>query len=280
MALTLNQAAPRAASKPKIAPNTAYGMLNPGTTSPAYPGVTATPTATSTPAPASPSFDYGALLANDPLLKQSLAGLNAQGIQNQGQLTAGQQRALIQRGLVPAGSLPGLSGIDPTTAQLAAQNTAAGTSTQANLTRAYQQAQQGSDASLAARGILRSGAYGQHAAENLQGYNQAGYQADQQLMDYLQGLYSGYLQQQQALTGQGTQATNDALTRIIQQIQSGLISGGSAPPPESSFSPAFQQSAASGVPLDLGWGTETQPMGPGSAPTTPLRIVRGRAVAY
>ena len=37
-----------------------------------------------------------------------------------------------------------------------------------------------SDASLAARGILRSGAYGQHAAENLQGYNQGqGYNQQQ-----------------------------------------------------------------------------------------------------
>jgi hypothetical protein len=246
MALSLNSAAPRTVTKPKtpvaraldapyIPPNSGYGMLNPGTTNPAYPGSGSTQAAAPA-APASPApVDYNALLASDPILGQTLAGYNSQGVQNQAQLTAQQQRALIQFGKVPSINLSAYgASIDPTTAQLADQNTAAGTSTVANLQRAYQQAQQGSDASLAARGILHSGAYGQHAAENLQGYNQAGYQANQQLMDYLQGIYSGYLQQQQNLQSQGAQATNDALTRLIQQIQAGQITGGvpaAAPPP-------------------------------------------------
>lgn len=189
--------------------------------------------------PSSPGgpVDYQALLAGDPILGQTLAGYNAQGVQNMAQLTAAQQRALIQYGMVPAGQLPGVNGIDPTTQQLAEQNTTAGTSTVAALRRAYQQAQQGSDASLAARGILRSGAYGQHAAENLQGYTQAGYQSSQQLLDYLQGLYSGYLSQQQALQGQGVQATNDALARLIQQIQAGQIGAG-APPSSAPSAPS------------------------------------------
>jgi hypothetical protein len=240
MTLTLPSAsaAPRGVTKPYVnspgasptgaaaftkAASSFYPSVYGGTTTDTT-GSGSNSTTTTTKAP----IDYQALLANDPILGQTLAGYNAQGIQNQDQLVAGQQRALIQRGVVPTGNLPGVSGIDPTTAQLAAQNTAAGTSTQANLTRAYQQAQQGSDNSLAARGILRSGAYGQHAAENLQGYNQGGYQADQQLMDYLQGLYSGYLQQQQALRGQATTATTDAATRIFEMIKAGQISGGNS----------------------------------------------------
>lgn len=175
--------------------------------------------------------DYQKLLADDPLLGQALAGYNAQGVQNQAQLSAAQMRALIQYGQVPSMSLPGSPSVDPATQQLASQNTAAGTSTVAALRRAYNLQQQGSDASLAARGILRSGAYGQHAAENLQGYNQAGYQADQQLLDYLQGLYSGYLSQQQTLQGSSVQATNDALNRLLAQIQAGQISGAAAQPP-------------------------------------------------
>lgn len=238
MALTLGNAAPRAVSAPKIAPNAAYGLLNPGTTNPAYPAASTT---ASTPAPpATSSVNYQALLANDPILGQALAGFNASGIQNQAQLQAGQQRALVQYGSVPSGSLPGVSGIDPTTAALAAENTKAGTSTTANLTRAYQQATQTDNASLAARGMLRSGAFGQHAADDLQNYNQAGYQASQTLQDYLSGLYSGYLQQQQALQSQSVASSQDALNRLIAEITAGQISGGTTPAPQAT---APQQSA-------------------------------------
>lgn len=236
MALTLSSAAPRAVSAPKIAPNTGYNLLNP------QPDITYNPNPNtnipySTNTPPTSSVNYQQLLANDPILGQALSGINASGIQNQGQLQAAQQRALIQRGTVPTSNLPGVSGIDATTAQLAAQNTQAGTSTQANLTRAYQQAQQTDYASLAARGLLRSGASGQHAAEDLQNYNQAGYSADQATTDYLQGLYSGYLQQQQALQSQGVSASNDALNRLIAQISAGQISGGAPAPTTAGLPP-------------------------------------------
>jgi hypothetical protein len=240
MALVLNSASPSYkpyVNAPGANPAAAARFTKAAQTFyPATYGGVATPAAASpgavAPPPPSSGPDYGALLANDPILGQALAGFNAQGVQNKAALTAQQQRALIQYGRVPSLDLSAYgASIDPTTAQLAAQNTAAGTSTVANLQRAYQLAQQGSDASLAARGMLRSGAYGQHSAENLQGYNTAGYQADQQLMDYLQGLYSGYLQQQQGLQSQGASATSDALSRLIQQIQAGQITGGQAPPP-------------------------------------------------
>lgn len=214
-----------------LAPNTGYGLLNPGTT--AAPRVKApgapyvAPQVQNDPATVtntqSPVDYYQSVLGGDPLLKQTLAGLNASGVTNQATLAAQQQRALIQRGLVPSGTLPGSPGIDATTAALAAQNTLAGTSTQAGLTRAYQTADQASVASEAARGMLRSGAYGQHAAENLQGFNQAGYTADQSLMDYLQGIYSGYLSQQQQLQSQATSASGDAYSRLIAQINAGQV---------------------------------------------------------
>jgi hypothetical protein len=210
-------------------------MLNPGTTNPAYPAVNTvnTPgtTQTSTPAAPTTSFNYTDLLKNDPILGQALAGFNASGVTNQAQLQAGQARALIQRGLVPQGTLPGVSQIDPTTAALAQQNTQAGTSVEAGLQRGYAQTRQANDASLAARGILRSGAYGQHAAEDLQGLNTGEYQADQATMDYLNGLYAGYQQQQQALQQSAVQSSQDALNRIIAQIQAGQLTGGTAEPP-------------------------------------------------
>ncbi len=222
----------KAPAAPKLAPNSGYGMLNPGTTNPAYPAVNTVNTPPPPPAaPAAPSFNYTDLLKNDPILGQALAGFNASGVTNQAQLQAGQARALIQRGLVPQGTLPGVSQIDPTTAALAAQNTKAGTSVEAGLQRGYTQTRQSNDASLAARGILRSGAYGQHAAEDLQGLNTGEYQADQATMDYLNGLYAGYQQQQQALQQSAVSASQDALNRIIAQIQAGQLAGGTAEPP-------------------------------------------------
>lgn len=199
---------------------------------------TSTPVAPATPAvPASPStgsggLDYTTLLQNDPLLKQTLAGLNASGVSNQAGLQAAQQRALIQYGGVPsAASLPGVTGIDQTTRDLAGQNTSAGLSTLAKLGQAHDLADQASVASEAARGVLRSGAYGQHAAENLLNYNQGQDTATQQLLDYLNGIYSGYLGQQQTLQGSAASASNDALTRLIAEIQAGLVTGGGPPAP-------------------------------------------------
>lgn len=232
-------AAPKSAA-PYVAPNAGYGMLNPGTTLPgAAPPSVAGDTSTAGGSGGSGSggnntapgvVDYTTLLANDPFLSQTLRGNQAQGVQNLAQLNAQRQRALIGFGKVPAVSdaaVGDLSGaIDPTTQALANQNTQAGTSTVAQLLRAYQQKQEADTANLAARGILRSGAYNQHSTENLGGYNTAQSQATGQLLDYLTGLYQGYLQQQQALTGAGTQATSDALARLIAEIQAGLVGGG------------------------------------------------------
>lgn len=182
-------------------------------------------TTTSTP------VNYQSLLAGDPQLGAQNAQINAQGITNQAQLTAAQQRAFVQYGAVPGGISSALSGdlsaaTDPTTAALAQQATAGGVSTTAQLAKAYANQTQSDNASLAARGLLHSGAYGQHANEDLSNYNQAGYQAQQSLEDYLNGLYSGYQTQQQALQQQAAQAANDALTRIIAQIGNGTVGAG------------------------------------------------------
>lgn len=220
-----------------LAPNSGYGLLNTGTTSApkvAAPGpYTAAPTtATTTSAapaqapiqnPQSQQQWYTDLLKNDPILGQQLSGYNASGVSNQAALNAAQQRALIQYGSVPGGALPGVTGIDQTTRDLADQNTAGGLSTLAKIRAGYQQADQASVASEAARGILHSGAYGQHAAENLLNYNQAQDTGTQTLLDYLSGLYNGYLQQQQTLQQQAASSQGDALSRIISQITTGQI---------------------------------------------------------
>lgn len=237
----------RLAPPDSIAGNAGYGGQYAATT----PVVPATPALPASPSTGSGGLDYTTLLQNDPLLKQTLAGLNASGVSNQAGLEAAQQRALIQYGGVPsAASLPGVTGIDQTTRDLAGQNTSAGLSTLAKLGQAHQLADQASVASEAARGILHSGAYGQHAAENLQTYNQGQDTATQQLLDYLNGVYSGYLGQQQTLQGSAAGASNDALTRLIAEIQAGLVTGGTngtTPPPPPAPTPDPANSDYGGV---------------------------------
>lgn len=175
--------------------------------------------------------NYDSLLAGDTQLGAQNAQINAQGITNQAQLTEAQQRAFVQYGAIPGGIASALSGdlsaaTDPTTAALAQQATAGGVSTTAQLAKAYANQTQSDNASLAARGLIHSGAYGQHANDDLSNYNVAGYQAQQSLEDYLNGLYSGYQTQQQALQQQTAQDTNDALQRIITQIGNGTLGAG------------------------------------------------------
>lgn len=186
-------------------------------------------TATTPPGATAAPVDYTTLLNNDPILGQSRSNIAAAGIGNQAQLTAARRAALASYGSVP-GNLTAAGNfgqdIDETTRQLAAQATSGGVSTIARLQRAYDLANQGDVANVAARGLLRSGATGQHLSDNLLGYNIAGYDAQQKLLDYLNGLWQGYQDQQQALQGQGVQAQADALSRLIEQIKAGLISGG------------------------------------------------------
>lgn len=168
---------------------------------------------------------YGSLLSGDPLLQQSLANINAQGLTERAQLGGSLTRSLANYGQVPAGLPAELQGLlDPATAQLARTATDTGVSTLAQLAKAYQQRQQADTASLAARGLLRSGAYGQHQNEDLSNYTISRYQAGQQLQDYLNGLYQGYLNQQQTLRQQGISAQSDALNRLIAQINAGQVS--------------------------------------------------------
>lgn len=216
-----------------LAPNTGYGLLNPGTTTApkvAAPGPYQAPPVASDPTTVpntlSPTDWYQQQIGNDPILGQQLAGFNASGVSNQAGLNAAQQRALIQYGGVPDPALLakyGVAGIDATTSDLASQNTASGLSTLAKIGNAYKQADQSSVASEAARGLLHSGAYGQHAAENLLNYNQEQDTGTQALLDYLSGIYNGYLSQQQSLQNSAASAQGDALTRLIAQINAGQI---------------------------------------------------------
>ena len=169
---------------------------------------------------------YQQMLANDPQLQAILAGISAQQQAYQGQMTAAQQQALEQYGEIPAGLLNGTpyAGLfTPTVQGIADANTAGGVSTVAQLQKALADANLSSSDSLAARGLLHSGAFGQHANTNLQGYNVANYNALQTLLGGLGTDYSNYLGQQDTLNQQSSTATSDALTRILNQIAAGTL---------------------------------------------------------
>lgn len=176
--------------------------------------------------------DYASQLANDPGLQSQLAAINAQGTSNAANLTAEQQRALAQYGQIPdnlgqyAGSI-GQVNVDQTTRDLANAATQGGVSTVAQLLKAYQNQQQGDNASLAARGMLRSGALGQHANLDLTAYQQSQYDATQKLLDYLGSAYQNFLGQQSQGQTAAANATNQALQNLIAQINAGQL--GAAP---------------------------------------------------
>jgi hypothetical protein len=171
----------------------------------------------------SPAY-YTSLLANDPQLQAALAAINAQQQQYQGAMTAAQQQALEQYGQIPAGLADQYAGlINPTVQGIADQATQGGVSTVAQLQRTADQQHQSTLDTLAARGVLRSGALGVHENADSQAASTASYNALQSLLAGLGSDYSTYLGQQQTLGQQSQQATSDALTRIINQINAGTV---------------------------------------------------------
>lgn len=206
------------------------------------------------------AIDFRTLLGSDPILRQALSGINAQTAASNASLDEQRRRYLVQYGGVPD-SLPGGYQIDPLTQQLAQQATQGGLSTLAQLQHAYNQAQSASVGDLAARGIIHSGAYGQHANENLYNYNVSQAQAQQQLFDTINGLRQNQLAQQQQAVQQGQDATQAGVDRIIAQINAGTIGGGGAPP-----APKTKMHAA--------------PTVTGGRPYSPFQVVpnRGRAL--
>jgi len=168
--------------------------------------------------------DYSQQIAD--LVAPTARAVSAQGATNQANLHAQRSQALAQFGYIPAnlsGQLQGdvNSDVDQLTRQLADAATAGGTSTYAQLQKAYADQQKSDWANLAARNMVHSGAAGQHANEDLTAYQQGYASSVQKLIDYLQSAYQTYLTAQ--ATGQQSlaDATNQALQRIIAQIQAG-----------------------------------------------------------
>lgn len=177
--------------------------------------------------------NYLALLQNDPTLQATLAQINAQGLINQGSLTGGQQQILGRLGetINPASLPEGIrsrlgnlgAALTPELAGIVQQANQSGVSQLSRLAHDYQQQQSATKGNLAARGLIHSGALGQHENENLRGYTLGQYDARQNALDSLAGLQQTYLGQQQQLTGQAGQAVGQAQQNVNSQIQAGMI---------------------------------------------------------
>jgi hypothetical protein len=173
-------------------------------------------------------YSFRTALANDPILRSQLAGVNAGGTANQGALDAQRTSLLANYGAIPANV-----GFNPTqeARDLANAATLSGVSTSAVENAAYGRQNADAAALATARGQAHSGLVGQYSQQNLDTHNQNVYANQSALLGALGTAQTGYLAQQQALRGQAATYTNDALTRQILAIQGGLIgTGGPAPP--------------------------------------------------
>lgn len=194
--------------------------------------------------------DYRALLARDPILQGLLRQLSGAGVENTQGLIGAERQLYGRLGEAPDLNTPYFRSlpqqlqehlravITPELQGIIGQSNQAGLSTLAQLQRQYGQAQSGTIGSLAGRGILHSGALGQHSNENLYNLTLGQYQARQSALDALGQAQQRYLGQQRELAGQAAQGTQEALGRIGQQINAGLIGYGNAPQPSAPHYPS------------------------------------------
>lgn len=184
---------------------------------------------------------YLDLLRNDPILRQTMADLSAQGISDRSQADTLAQRALIQFGEVPT-----LEGIDARLAgpefariagmarPLAEQNTQSGLSIVARMEKLRKDNVRAIKNALAARGALRSGETGHQLGEEQQRYTQAQYDARSQLVDLLSGIEAGYANAQRQRAAAQAQAAQGAMGNVIQMFPQGpapQAAGGQTPNP-------------------------------------------------
>lgn len=186
-------------------------------------------------------FSVGDLLSSiqsDPLYLQQRAQLAAEGVSDRAGLTAARQRALTLYGDVPDfGASSGMLGegfqadVNETTRQLAQQNTAAGLSTKARIEQAHKDGLAAIRNGLAARGILSSGETGYQYGRADLANRQASSDAQQQLLDYLSGAQSAYVQSERGRQ-QSLQNALFAASGRLQPWMFGPAASPTAPPVE------------------------------------------------
>lgn len=217
--------------------------------------------------------DYMRLIESDPVYQQTIANEKAASIADAGQLGSGILSALVNRGVVP--DLAGIGsklGLSPAVldwirnnvnlgqaSALAASGNKAGTSLQSQLDQEHKTALGNISDTLAARGLLRSGATPELTGNEAQRYKLANYNADKALADYISGAYAAFTNNEHGRQGELTSALTDAYTRALQGL-------GSAAPP----SLATPAAPASSVPeTTIGGNTQMGTGGPVQGSVSP-----------
>jgi hypothetical protein len=166
--------------------------------------------------------DWAALINSDPLYQQGQMDLGAASAAAAAARQGGVRQAIIRSGLF--GSQDALrqalarfgqqyaGDVDQATLDQAAGNE---NSVAAQLRQALGQRNLATEDTLAARGILRSGQTGYELGENKRQYDQANYDAMNQLLDYLGGLYGGFAEGENARNAQRAQYGQEASDRIL-----------------------------------------------------------------
>ena len=231
----------------------------------AEPSTTTTPTPTTTPSTTStsstPPYDYMGNILNDPIYKQEMAAIAAQGI-----ASAAQRKGSIDRALIGFGEVPNLSNaitglglspssglfsslntdVDQMTRQAAAGLTQAGLSTVAKLATGHTTALDTLMSQLAARGIVRSGATGVGVGLENTNYAQGQYDARSNLLSYLSGVQQAWEQ---------AKAQQDAAAALALENAANRQMTLNPPPAQSSPASATAPSwSPGGVTLGLGPG--------------------------
>jgi hypothetical protein len=181
---------------------------------------------------------YLAVLKNDPFYRQSVADVHAANAADSAQLGSGIMSALAARGSVPdLQAVAGQLGLSPQVIKwimsnvdlghasaLASEGNAAGTTTQAQLDLAHNTNLENIGDSLAARGMLQSGATPQEEGAEAQNYKLGNFNADQALASYLNGAFSSFAAAKQ----KNALGLNTALQQAYQRA---LQFYGTNPPP-------------------------------------------------
>ena len=249
-----------------------------------------------------PAFDLEALLRNNPML---LGQFRQLGWDWNGPTGAGQlQQSLLptqeayNQALINYGAIPEGMNVADSVRGSALDATRGGLSQLAQAAHAYQLANSQSTGAVGARGLGRSGAIGQHLMENLHGLNVNNATLQANLMNTLGGIRQQQAGLASTAMGQAQTATNDAMQRIVAQIQNSTIASPTnlthaklplpaAPTPyvprtnPGSFTPSTQGQVASGTAgnrFQYVPGRGRAPLGSYASPTNASPQYGGRAL--
>jgi hypothetical protein len=207
-------------------------------------------------------------LATDPFLAQIQAQMKAMSEQDTAFTRSQLNSMLVQYGAVPNIPKNARGLLDPTTARLAQQNTAAGTSILARLGKEHTDTTRRIPDNMAARGILFSGETGYQLGEEANRFKLAQYDATQGLLQQVSGAYQAMVDRENDRRMQLIGAQQDAAQRqqeiqfrqqeMAQQMQMAQMQAAQEAAANAAYAQSFSQPAYS----EPAYSAPAGPVGP------------------